>query len=169
MYDIRKINIWKTEENRHENTAWKIAGLEELNLSTRSYNSLKRAGCSTVGDILQLLGEEGNGLKGIRNLGAKSEREILRQIEWYRKEHAHEENSAAGNDTGEERSRPFIRRAEVRGRKNIWDADIEDFHLSDYAMKKLKDCKVQKVKDLYATNPKSEPGWYAVRELLEKI
>ena len=118
---------------------------------------------------MQLLGEEGNGLKGIRNLGAKSEREILSQIEWYRKEHAHEENSAAGNDTGEERSRPFIRRAEVRGRKNIWDADIEDFHLSDYAMKKLKDCKVQKVKDLYATNPKSEPGWYAVRELLEKI
>ena len=169
MYDIRKINIWKTEENRQENTEWQKAGIEELNLSTRPYNSLKRAGCSTVGDVLRLVGEEGNGLKGIRNLGAKSEREILDQIELYRKEHAHKTGSVSGNGTEEEHSRLFVRRAEVRGRKNVWDADIEDFHLSDYAVKKLKDCRVQKVKDLYATNPKNEPGWYAVRELLEKI
>ena len=25
------------------------------------------------------------------------------------------------------------------------------------------------VKDLYTTNPSKEPGWYAVRELFEKI
>ena len=57
----------------------------------------------------------------------------------------------------------------MRSKKEVWEAEIESFHISHYALNKLKSCQVQKVKDLYATNPKSEPGWYAVRELLEKI
>ena len=50
-----------------------------------------------------------------------------------------------------------------------WDTEIEAFHLSDYALTRLKQKGVNKVKDLYATNPKEEPGWYAVRELFNKI
>jgi len=33
----------------------------------------------------------------------------------------------------------------------------------------LKQHGINFVKDLYANNPKNEPGWYAVRELFEKI
>jgi len=39
----------------------------------------------------------------------------------------------------------------------------------DYAFTRLKQKGINQVKDLYATNPKQEPGWYAVRELFGKI
>jgi DNA-directed RNA polymerase subunit alpha len=47
--------------------------LEELNLSTRSYNSLKRAGISTLGQLLEK-GREG--LPPLPGLGAKSRAEV---------------------------------------------------------------------------------------------
>ena len=47
--------------------------LEELNLSTRSYNSLKRAGISTLGQLLEK-GKEG--LPPLPGLGAKSRAEV---------------------------------------------------------------------------------------------
>ena len=47
--------------------------LEELNLSTRSYNSLKRAGISTLGQLLEK-GREG--LPPLPGLGAKSRTEV---------------------------------------------------------------------------------------------
>jgi DNA-directed RNA polymerase subunit alpha len=47
--------------------------LEELNLSTRSYNSLKRAGIFTVGQLLET-GKEG--LPPLPGLGAKSRAEV---------------------------------------------------------------------------------------------
>ncbi|MBQ6384927.1 MAG: hypothetical protein IJJ38_02000 [Lachnospiraceae bacterium] len=173
MYDIRKINIWKTEESRQEKQAYLGAPIEELNLAARAFNGLKRAGCHTVGDLVGIIESEGEGLKGIRNLGAKSEREILTQLEWFRGEcakgHAAGYGSSSRGESGGEEHPSFARRSEVRGRRNVWEADIEDFHLSDYALGRLRACRVRKVKDLYATNPKNEPGWYAVRELLEKI
>jgi DNA-directed RNA polymerase subunit alpha len=49
------------------------APLEELNLSTRSYNSLKRAGISTLGQLLEK-GREG--LPPLPGLGAKSRAEV---------------------------------------------------------------------------------------------
>ena len=135
---------------------------------------------------MKILNSEGNGLKGIRNLGLKSEKEILTQLERFRAEYAKNMTDSCGKnmigtcakdmtgafetDTqGEGSGRTFLRRAEVRGKKDVWEADIETFHLSNYALTKLRDCRIRKVKDLYATNPKHEPGWYAVRELLEKI
>ena len=57
----------------------------------------------------------------------------------------------------------------IKPAKEWWDTEIEAFHLSDYALSRLKQKGVNKVKDLYATNPKEEPGWYAVRELFKKI
>ena len=50
------------------------ASIEELVLSVRSYNALRRANVSTLGDLIERLNE--SGLKSIRNLGAKSYSEI---------------------------------------------------------------------------------------------
>jgi DNA-directed RNA polymerase subunit alpha len=49
------------------------APLEELNLSTRSYNSLRRAGISTLG---QLIEKSRNGLPPLPGLGSKSRAEV---------------------------------------------------------------------------------------------
>ena len=51
---------------------------EEMNLSVRSINCLMRAGASTLGKLYDLM-SSGQGLRSIRNLGAKSEKEI-RQV-----------------------------------------------------------------------------------------
>jgi len=58
----------------------------ELNLSVRSYNCLKRAGCNTVRDILALVSEDETGLRKIRNLGTRSEKEILDCIQNFKEE-----------------------------------------------------------------------------------
>lgn len=49
------------------------------------------------------------------------------------------------------------------------DRKIEEIHLASFAFTKLKACGINKIGDLYATNPKNKPRWYAVRELFEKI
>ena len=50
------------------------ASIDELSLSVRSHNALRRAGIATLGDLIAIL-NEGN-LKSVRNLGAKSYSEI---------------------------------------------------------------------------------------------
>ena len=52
----------------------------ELELSTRSYNCLTRAGCKTVGDILKLSNELEGNLIRVRNLGEKSAEEIAAKL-----------------------------------------------------------------------------------------
>ena len=49
--------------------------IDEMNLSVRSSNGLMRAGASTFGKLRDILERE-RGLRGIRNLGEKSEKEI---------------------------------------------------------------------------------------------
>ncbi len=53
--------------------------IEDMDLSVRSYNSLKRAGYHTVGDLLNGI-EKGQELSKIRNCGAKSIREIKEKL-----------------------------------------------------------------------------------------
>ncbi len=53
--------------------------LEELELSVRSFHSLKRYGMDTVGDLLNAL-EAGLELRTIRNCGATSVREIQERL-----------------------------------------------------------------------------------------
>lgn len=50
----------------------------ELDLSVRSYNALKRAGCTSVNDILNLF-KDGSIMK-VRNLGRKSIEEIMNKL-----------------------------------------------------------------------------------------
>jgi DNA-directed RNA polymerase subunit alpha len=52
--------------------------LEELNLSTRSYNSLRRAGIFTLGQLIEK-GKEG--LPPLPGLGAKSRAEVEELME----------------------------------------------------------------------------------------
>ena len=149
MYDIKNLNIWKEATNNCPSNEYLETEIGELNLSVRSYNCLKRAGCNKIGDVVRLLEDDEKGL-----------RRILQAIEQYRKLHASAQASSG---------RPIINRKTIRPAKNIWESDIADFHLSDYALTRLRQHGIRQVKDLYATNPKDEPGWYAVRELFEKI
>ena len=52
--------------------------IDEMYLSVRSHNALRRAGIQTIGDLIEWLNE--GTLKNIRNLGAKSFREIQTKI-----------------------------------------------------------------------------------------
>lgn len=56
--------------------------IESLDLSVRSFNSLKRADFHTIGDVAQAVAS-GRELKGIRNCGAKSVREIMEHLFLY--------------------------------------------------------------------------------------
>lgn len=57
-------------------------GIESLELGVRAYNSLKRAGYHTIGELAEAVvhGEE---LKKIRNCGTKSVREIMEHLFLY--------------------------------------------------------------------------------------
>jgi len=159
MKNIKNLNIWKVEEKQNsDNDLFLNTEITELNLGVRSFNCLKRAGCNTVGDVLNYIGEDGQGLRKIRNLGSRSETEIIAKINEYKA------LCTTHSPTTEKKNVTIIKPA-----KKIWDREIEEFNLSNFALAKLKSCGINKIEDLYATNPKNEPGWYAVRELFEKI
>lgn len=52
--------------------------IEEMTLSVRAYNALKRTGIDSIGELADWLNE--NKLGSVRNLGAKSLREIQTKI-----------------------------------------------------------------------------------------
>ena len=159
MYDIKNMSIWKKEETQETDLSiFENIEISELNLSVRSFNCLKRAGCNTVGQIIKILDEDERGLRKIRNLGSRSEAEILAKIREQR------ELCKKGHRTGANKRLTIIRPA-----KKMWDMEISAFHLSNYALNALHACGIRQVKDLYRTNSNNEPGWYAVRELFEKI
>lgn len=86
MKNIKDLNIWKAEEKQNcSNDVFLNTEITDLSLTVRSFNCLKRANCNTVGDVLDCIGEEGQGLRRIRNLGSKSETEIIEKINEYRK------------------------------------------------------------------------------------
>ena len=159
MKGIKNINIWKEKEDINDSeTEFLNSEIALLNLSVRPYNCLKRAGCDTIQDVLNFIGEEGQGLRKLRNLGSKSETEIMEKIEEYRK-------LCFSSKPDSSKKKVTI----IKPAKKIWDREIDEFHLSNYALVRLRACGIQTIRDLYATNPKNEPGWYAVRELFEKI
>ncbi len=56
--------------------------IETLDLSVRAYNSLKRAGFGTIGDLAEAIAS-GTDISKIRNCGAKSCREIMERLFLY--------------------------------------------------------------------------------------
>ena len=59
--------------------AMKETPIEALDLSPRSFNSLKRADYHTIGDVANAIAA-GKDLRTIRNCGAKSIREIMEHL-----------------------------------------------------------------------------------------
>lgn len=163
MYDVKKLNIWKKEPERRS-VGRELNGVEisELNLSVRSYNCLKRAGCDTVGQLLAMLAEDENALRRIRNLGSRSEKEILESVEQIRAAYSGRPDSSRIKESS---GCSFI----IRPAKRVWDARIEQFHLSEESLARLKKDGVCFVGDLFEADLRQEPGWYAVRELFERI
>ena len=119
-----------------------------------------------VGSILDLIADDEGGLRKIRNLGNKSQAEILDCVSRFQDEYAKEASFPESEQIQKNRAKIKVL---VKPAKEWWDTEIETFHLSNYALTRLKQKGINKVKDLYATNPKEEPGWYAVRELFNKI
>lgn len=159
MKDIKNLNIWKTEEKTNNiNDVFLNTDIVDLNLTVRSFNCLKRAQCNTIQDVLECIGEDGQGLRRIRNLGSRSENEIKEKIQ------EHKEYCAKY-----QRETTVKKVTLIRPAKKIWDREIDEFHLSSYALNRLRASGIRTIKDLYTTNSKQEPGWYAVRELFEKI
>ena len=101
MYDIKNLNIWKQEpEKSSRDTEFMEAEITELNLSTRSFNCLKRAGIHTIGELIQLIENDENGLRNIRNLGSRSEAEIRKAVGEYREMAAAQAEPGAEGMTG---------------------------------------------------------------------
>ncbi len=161
------MNIWKEQPQQKPSIEAQLdCDISELNLKQRSFNCLRRVGCNTIGDIIRLIENSENGLRHIRNLGAISEAEILEKINEYVSQVKSQPQSIKTKPVS---SLLIKKRKDVYTDKEIWDSSIEEFHLSNYALTGLKQHGINRVKDIYATDPKNEPGWYAVRELLEKI
>jgi DNA-directed RNA polymerase subunit alpha len=55
--------------------------IEELELSVRAYNCLKRAGITKVGEVLERLKKGRDEILGIRNFGQKSLDELLEKLQ----------------------------------------------------------------------------------------
>lgn len=75
--ELRKMDIATVKEKYGEELATK-SPIEELLLSVRSYNCLKRAKIDTIEELTEKTEEE---MMKIRNLGRKSLREIIRKLE----------------------------------------------------------------------------------------
>ena len=67
--------------------------IETLDLGVRSYNSLKRAGYSTIGELAEAIAS-GTDIGKIRNCGAKSRREIMEKLCLYQYSVLSEEKKA---------------------------------------------------------------------------
>ena len=63
--------------------------IEELDLSVRSYNCLKRAGINTVEDLINKTEED---MMKVRNLGRKSLEEVINKLKAFGLELAKEED-----------------------------------------------------------------------------
>ena len=155
MYDIRNLNIWKKENHEEIRKAHLNKEITELNLSVRSYNCLKRAGCNTIGDILKLTDEEGNGLRKIRNLGNRSEKEILEAVRIYREnsqynqaQHKKEKSINPGEVNIADADVVIFKREQMRSELGLWETDIDAFDLSRYALTSLRNCGIQPIKGL---------------------
>lgn len=74
---IKRVEEIKEVEQTEEDKAYNVS-VEELELSVRSYNCLKRANINTLGDLLRLSDID---LMNIKNFGKKSAEEVLDKLE----------------------------------------------------------------------------------------
>ncbi len=67
----------KVESEGDQKNKWRDMGIEELDLSVRSYNCLKRAGINTVEELVEKSAED---MMKVRNLGKKSLDELKQKM-----------------------------------------------------------------------------------------
>ena len=150
------MSIWKeTPQQKNRRSEGTEVDLEALELSVRSENCLRRAGCRTVRDVMRLVEDEGDSLRKIRNLGVKSQQEILEKVEAY-------QTVRPTEDTGKAR-------ALIRPGKLIWDHLVEDYLPEGASLAELQASGVYQVKDLYREDLQEDLGWFAVRDLFAGI
>lgn len=80
----RELNAWEDELNMRKAYLGEVKPpkdltVDDMDLSVRSWNCLKRMGCNTVTDVCRVA-EKGE-LLNVRNLGKKSLKEILEKLE----------------------------------------------------------------------------------------
>ncbi|MDP3049954.1 MAG: DNA-directed RNA polymerase subunit alpha C-terminal domain-containing protein, partial [Eubacteriales bacterium] len=73
---VNNVEIMVEKEEEKKNKLLEMP-IEELDLSVRSYNCLKRAGINTVEELIQRNEEE---MMKVRNLGKKSLEEVVRKL-----------------------------------------------------------------------------------------
>ena len=184
MYNLKNLNIWKQQETKEAGLrGLREIDITEMNLSVRSYNCLRRAGCNTVGDILDLMDEDGNGLRKIRNLGSRSEAEIREMLKSIEKEYRDRPDPVSGDTSGRRPAgsgqndpgcgrgaeQPGKPQRLVKPAKQTMAKSIDEYHLSHRTRSQLKASGIYHVGDLYEEGREEEPGWFAVRELFEQI
>lgn len=76
---VKNANVMAVNEEKPENK-FNNMNLEELDLSVRSYNCLKRNGLKTIQDLCNMKESE---LMTVRNLGKKSYKEIIDKLEQF--------------------------------------------------------------------------------------
>jgi DNA-directed RNA polymerase subunit alpha len=59
---------------------WQNRPIDDLDLSVRVYNALKRTGISTVGELLEMMERSGGDLTNLRNFGDKSMTELREKL-----------------------------------------------------------------------------------------
>jgi DNA-directed RNA polymerase subunit alpha len=83
------IGIEKEAASSHLTSEAAETPIENLDLSVRVFNSLKRTGITTVGDVLELLDKGNEAVMSIRNFGEKSLDELVQKMR--EKGYLHEE------------------------------------------------------------------------------
>lgn len=71
------ITLSEVMSNKMSNSEIEALGIDELGLSVRTANALKRAGIFMVGDLMRPRGED---MMGVRNLGRRALEEVLEKI-----------------------------------------------------------------------------------------
>ena len=123
MYkDIWNRSIWKKEEERPARIEDYSGDIEELGLSVRSFNCLKRAGCHKISDVLKILEDDEEGLRKIRNLGARSETEIRESLAHYQEICGSPTQSPAGSNAG-------TKYKLIVPAKKVWDTEKHMYFL----------------------------------------
>lgn len=79
FFDVYQKNI--SETKNISNDVGDSASIEELDLSVRAYNSLKRAGVHTIGQLRTMTYDD---LAKVRNLGRKSAEEVRAKLKEYK-------------------------------------------------------------------------------------
>ena len=75
--ETKDVSVMVEKEDNRKETVLQMS-IEELDLSVRSFNCLKRAGINTVEDIIKHTEED---MMKVRNLGRKSLEEVIVKIE----------------------------------------------------------------------------------------